>query len=233
MESVIEPVTSLPAAARPLAVLGGQPAFSKCLHVGRPNLGNRQRLQQRLNEILDRDWLTNNGPVVREFESRIAAFLGVKHCIAICNATVALEITIRAAGLAGEVIVPSYTFIATAHALQWQEITPVFCDLDPRTHNIDPARVEELITPRTAGVIGVHVWGRPCPIDELTALCQKHQLTLMFDAAHAFGCSYQGRMIGGFGLAEVLSFHVTKFLNTFEREATSSPTMSHWPRTSA
>jgi len=216
MEHVKEPATGALAAPRRLAVLGGKPAFSECLHVGRPNLGNRERLHERLKEILDRDWLTNNGPVVQEFERRIAAFVGVKHCIAMCNATVALEITTRAAGLTGEVIVPSYTFVATAHALQWQEITPVFCDLDPRTHNIDPARVEELITPRTTGVIGVHVWGRPCPIDELTAVCREHELTLMFDAAHAFGCSYKGRMIGAFGLAEVLSFHATKFLNTFE-----------------
>ena len=203
-------------ASRPLAVFGGQPAFTAPLHVGRPNLGNRQKLMARMADMLDRDWLTNNGPLVQEFERRIAGLVGVKHCIAMCNATIALEITTRAAGLHGEVIVPSYTFIATAHALQWQEITPVFCDLDPRTHNIDPLKVEALITPRTTGIIGVHVWGRPCPIDELTAISREHELTLMFDAAHAFGCSYKGRMIGGFGLAEVLSFHATKFLNSFE-----------------
>jgi dTDP-4-amino-4,6-dideoxygalactose transaminase len=198
------------------AILGGQPTFSTCLHVGRPNLGNREKLMQRLVDILDRDWLTNNGPQVQEFERKIAELVGVKHCIAMCNATIALEIAIRAAGLRGEVIVPSYTFIATAHALQWQEITPVFCDVDPRSHAIDPLRVEELITPRTSGVIGVHIWGRPCAIDELTAICHEHELTLMFDAAHAFGCSYKGRRIGGFGLCEVLSFHATKFLNSFE-----------------
>jgi dTDP-4-amino-4,6-dideoxygalactose transaminase len=199
-----------------LAILGGAPAFSELLHVGRPNVGSREKLHQRVDGILDRNWLTNNGPMVREFEQKIADFVGVKHCIAMCNATVALEIAIRAAGLRGEVIVPSYTFIATAHALQWQEITPVFCDLNPLTHNLDPAKAEALITPRTTGIIGVHVWGRPCPIDELTALCRERKLTLMFDAAHALGCSYKGRMIGGFGLAEILSFHATKFLNTFE-----------------
>ena len=199
-----------------LALLGGVPTFTTPLHVGRPNLGNRQRLLARLDRILDRNWLTNNGPFVQEFESRIADFLGVKHCVAMCNATVALEIAIRAAGLEGEVIVPAYTFIATAHALQWQAITPVFCDLDPRTHNLDPAKIEPLITPRTSGIIGVHVWGRPCPIDELTAIARARDLTLMFDAAHAFGSSYRGRMVGGFGLASVLSFHATKFLNSFE-----------------
>lgn len=199
-----------------LAVFTGHPAFREPLHVGRPNIGRRERLLQRLNEIVDRRWLTNNGPLVQEFEQRLAAFLGVKHCIAMCNATVALEIAIRAAELKGEVIVPSYTFIATAHALQWQEITPVFCDIDPETHNLDPAAIERLITPRTTGIIGVHVWGRPCRIEALTEIAEAKKLTLMFDAAHAFGCSYRGQMIGRFGLAEVLSFHATKFLNTFE-----------------
>ena len=199
-----------------LAILGGTPAFVAPLHVGRPNIGDRQQFLTRINRLLDHRWLTNAGPFVQEFEHRVADFIGVKHCIAICNATVALEIAARAAGLRGEVIIPSYTFVATAHALQWQEITPVFCDIDPRTHNLDPAKIRNLLTPRTTAVIGVHVWGRPCPVDELATLCQEHGLILMFDAAHAFACSYKGKMIGGFGLCEVLSFHATKFLNTFE-----------------
>ena len=142
--------------------------------------------------------------------------IGVRHCVAMCNATIALEIAIRALGLKGEVILPSYTFVATAHALQWQEITPVFADLDPRTHNIDPASIERLITPRTTGIIGVHVWGRPCDTAALEGIAARRGLKLMFDAAHAFGCSHAGRMIGGFGTCEVLSFHATKFLNSFE-----------------
>lgn len=199
-----------------LALLGGPVAFDESLHVGRPNIGDRERLFARIGDLLDRRWLTNNGPFVQEFEKRVADFLGVKHCIAMCNATVALEISIRALGLHGEVIVPSFTFIATAHALQWQEITPVFCDVDPSTHNLDPAKVEAMITPRTTGIIGVHVWGRPCAVDALAEIAQRRGLTLMFDAAHAFGNSYQGRMIGNFGQAEIFSFHATKFFNTFE-----------------
>lgn len=190
--------------------------FAEPLHVGRPNIGNRERLLERINDILDRRWLTNNGPYVQELEQRISEFLGVKHCVAMCNGTVALEIAIRALGLHGEVIIPSFTFIATAHALQWQEITPVFCDVAPGTHHIDPARVEELITPRTTGVIGVHVWGQACDIEALTDIARRRGLKLMFDAAHAFACSYKGRMIGNFGDAEVFSFHATKFFNTFE-----------------
>lgn len=199
-----------------LAVFGGIPAFDEKLHVGRPNVGNRDHLLQRINDLLDRKWLSNNGPFVRDLEQRIADMLEVKHCIAMCNGTVALEIAIRAAGLSGEVILPAFTFVATAHALQWQEITPVFCDIDPHTHSINPWRVETMITPRTTGIIGVHLWGRPCNVEALTEISQKHNLKLLFDAAHAFSCSYKGRMIGNFGDAEVFSFHATKFLNTFE-----------------
>lgn len=199
-----------------LAILGGLPAFAEKLHVGRPNIGNRERLMERISDMLDRRWLSNSGPFVQELEQRIADMLGVKHCIAMCNATVALEITIRALGLTGEVIVPSFTFIATAHALQWQKITPVFCDIDPATHTIDPERVEELITPRTSGIIGVHIWGQPCHVEALTNIAQRRGLKLMFDAAHAFGCSHEGQMVGNFGEAEVFSFHATKFLNSFE-----------------
>lgn len=199
-----------------LAMFGHPPAFAEPLHVGRPNIGRRERLLELVSDIVERRWLTNNGPLVQEFERRLADYLGVKHCIAMCNATVALEITIRAAELKGEVIVPSYTFVATAHSLQWQEITPVFCDIDPNSYNIDPDRVERLITPRTTGIIGVHVWGRPCDIDALAEIAKRKHLKLLFDAAHAFGCSYHGQMLGSFGLAEVLSFHATKFMNTFE-----------------
>lgn len=199
-----------------LAVCGGVPAFPQLLHVGRPNIGDRDRLLARINDLLDRRWLSNNGPFVQELEARIARYVGVKHVICVCNATIGLEIAIRAADLRGEVIVPAYTFVATAHALQWQEITPVFADMDPATHNIDPARVERHITPRTTAILATHVWGRPCTVEALTEIAERRGLKLMFDAAHAFGCSHRGRMVGGFGLAEVFSFHATKFLNSFE-----------------
>jgi dTDP-4-amino-4,6-dideoxygalactose transaminase len=199
-----------------LAVFGGKPAFDQPLHVGRPNIGDRKVFEQRVADILDRRWLSNDGPYVQQLEQRIAEFVGVKHCIAMCNATIALEIAIRALGMRGEVIVPSFTFIATAHALQWQEITPVFCDIDPRTHTLDPRRLEELVTPRTTGIIGVHTWGRPCEIDALSEIAGRRGLKLLYDSAHAFGCSYKGQMIGAFGDAEVFSFHATKFINSLE-----------------
>jgi dTDP-4-amino-4,6-dideoxygalactose transaminase len=199
-----------------LALLGGAPAFAEPLHVGRPNVGDRERLLERIAGAIDARWLTNDGPLVNEFEATVADALDVPHCVAVCNGTVALEIAIRAAGLHGEVIVSPFTFVATAHALQWQRITPVFCDIDPRTHNIDPERVEELITDRTTGILAVHLWGRPAPVEALAEIADRHGLQLLFDAAHAFGCSHRGRMIGGFGSAEVLSFHATKFVNSFE-----------------
>ena len=205
-----------------LAFFGGARAFETALHVGRPNIGNREMLLKRINDALDRRWLTNGGIYVKEFESQVESLLGVKHCIAMCNATIALGIVSSALGLKGEVIIPSFTFIATAHALQWQGITPVFCDVDPHTHNLDPKRVEKLITPQTSGILPVHVWGRACAVDELAEIAHRHNLHLMYDAAHAFHCSYKGKMIGNFGEAEVFSFHATKFFNTFEGGAVTT-----------
>jgi dTDP-4-amino-4,6-dideoxygalactose transaminase len=202
--------------ASDLAVFGGPPAFPEGLHVGRPNIGDRRRLVERIHEMLDRRWLSNDGPLVQELEARVAEAAGVKHCIATCNGTIALQIAIRALGLRGEVIVPSFTFVATAHALHWEGITPVFCDIGGEGHNIDPARVEELVTPRTSGILAVHLWGRPCDTEALAAIAARHRLKLIYDAAHAFGCGKGGRPIGGFGDAEVFSFHATKFVNSGE-----------------
>jgi dTDP-4-amino-4,6-dideoxygalactose transaminase len=199
-----------------LAINGAAPAFSEPQHVGRPNIGNKKAFHQYIDDIFERKWLTNNGPLVQELEHKIAAHHGVKHCIAMSSGTVALEIAIRALQLEGEVIIPSYTFIATAHALHWQAITPVFADINPATHCIDPDAVRAMITPKTTGIIGVHLWGRPAQLFELEKIAEEHNLKLIFDAAHAFGCSYQGASIGGFGECEVLSFHATKFFNTFE-----------------
>lgn len=199
-----------------LAINGGTPAYIQPVHVGRPNVGGVQAFKEKLDQILQARWFTNNGPMVQELESSIARRLGVKHCVAMTNGTIALEIAIRALELKGEVIVPSYTFIATAHALHWQEIVPVFADIQADTHNLDPAAVRKMITPRTSGIIGVHLWGRACPHQQLQEIAEEHQLKLMYDAAHAFHCSHRGTMIGSLGDCEVLSFHATKFFNSFE-----------------
>ena len=199
-----------------LALFGGEPAFAAPLHVGRPYIGDREAVLAQLGDVLDRKWLTNNGPCVQEFERRLAEYLGVEHCVTTCNGTIALHLAARAAGLTGEVLVPSFTFVATVHALFWQGLRPVFCDVDPETHNLDPAAAENLIGEDVSGIFGVHLWGRPCDVEGLAELAERHGLKLLFDAAQAFGCTHKGRMIGGFGDAEVLSFHATKVFNTFE-----------------
>ncbi|MCC6190176.1 MAG: DegT/DnrJ/EryC1/StrS family aminotransferase [Anaerolineales bacterium] len=199
-----------------LAMFGSQPAFAAPLYVGRPHTGQRERLFERISEVLDRRWLSNNGPAVTELEARLAQRLGVRHCLMMCNGTIALEVALRATGITGEVIVPSLTFVATVHAVSWLGLTPVFCDVDPETHNLDPRRVEALISPRTTGIIGVHLWGRPCAVEALAGIAERHRLSLIFDAAHALGCTWRGQQIGRFGRAEVFSLHATKFFHTVE-----------------
>jgi dTDP-4-amino-4,6-dideoxygalactose transaminase len=209
-------VLALKASVQELAVFTGQPAFAAPLHVGTPAAIDADSFLERARDILERRWFTNDGPYVQELERLVAEQTEVEHCIALCNGTLALELAFRAAELTGEVILPSFTFVATAHAVLWHGLTPVFCDVDERTHNLDPTHVEELINDRTSAIVGVHVWGRPAYSDELERLTREHGLRLFFDAAHAVGCSHRGRAVGGRGDAEILSFHATKVVNAFE-----------------
>ncbi len=199
-----------------LAILGDEPAFARPLHVGAPAIPDRERLFARLDAALDRRRLTNRGPLVEEFEARIAALAGTRHAVAVCNGTVGLELAARAVGLSGEVIVPAFTFVATAHALAWIGLEPVLCDVDPRTHCLDPRVVEAAITPRTSGILAVHLWGRPAAVSELQAIADRFGLRLLFDGAHAFAARCGDRPVGGQGDATVFSFHATKFLSAAE-----------------
>lgn len=199
-----------------LAVFDGAPTFSEPIHVGRPNIGNRARLFEHLADILERRWLTNNGPLVQRFENRVAQLLGVQHCVAVCNATLGLQVLGRALGLTGEVVMPAFTFVATAHAFSWIGLQPLFCDVSMKSHNLDPTDAETLVSPRTSAIVGVHCWGQPCEPIRLGEIATRRGLALLFDAAHAFGCKVGQRMIGSFGNAEVFSFHATKFVNSFE-----------------
>ena len=180
----------------PLAILGGPKAFEQPFHVGRPNIGDREALMVRLNDILDRRWLSNNGHYVQEFEKRVASIAGTRHAVACCNATVALEIAIRAMGLRGEVIIPSYTFVATAHALQWQEITPVFADIRADDHTLDPEQIERHVTPRTTGILPVHIWGQSCDTRAIEEVARRRNLQVLYDASQAFGCDGPNGPIG-------------------------------------
>lgn len=200
----------------PLAILGGPAAFDSPRHVGMPAIPDRAALHARIDEILDARRLTNDGPFVRAFEARVAEATGARHAIAMCNATVAMQVLVRALGLEGEAIMPSFTFIATAHAAAWEGLEPVFVDVDPDTHCIDPAAAAAAIGPRTAALVGVHLWGTCCDVDALAALAADRGIPLLFDAAHAFGCTFRGRPIGELGRASVLSFHATKVVHCLE-----------------
>lgn len=199
-----------------LAVFGGSATTEPILYVGRPNIPDRAEVLRRVGEALDRKWLSNDGPMVREFEELVEQRLGVRHCVAVANATLGLSITAAALDLRGEVVVPAFTFVATAHSLQWQGITPVFCDIERSMHQIDPAAVEAKLTERTTGILAAHTWGRPCDIEALETIAGRHDLELYFDAAPAYGASFGGRPLGNFGRAEVFSFHATKIVNCGE-----------------
>jgi dTDP-4-amino-4,6-dideoxygalactose transaminase len=189
---------------------------SSPLLVGRPNVGNRQVFNSLVDEIFERRWFTNNGQLVKKLENQLCDYLGVKHCIPVCNATIGLQVVCHALELTGEVLVPGFTFVATPHSVHWEGLEPVFVDIDPSTHLMVPDKVEALITPRTSAILGVHAWGRACYPEKLQDIADRHGLQLYFDAAHAFGCSHAGKMIGNYGRCEVFSFHATKFFNTFE-----------------
>jgi dTDP-4-amino-4,6-dideoxygalactose transaminase len=172
--------------------------------------------------MLERRWLSNDGPYVREFESQIAERLGVKHVVATSNGTLALELLIQCLGLHGEVIVPSFTFVATVHSLVRSGVQPVFADIDPTTHSLDPASVRRAITHETSAILPVHLWGKPAAVEEIAQIAEESNLDLIFDAAHAFGVRQGNRAVGSFGRAEVFSFHATKFFNSFEGGAVAT-----------
>jgi dTDP-4-amino-4,6-dideoxygalactose transaminase len=200
----------------PAAALGPSPAFAEPVVVGKPWIPDRDRVLALIGDVLDSGRLSNGGPAVTELERRVADLHGVRHCVALCNGTIALELVLRAACLTGEVVLPSFTFVATAHAVRRAGLVPVFADVDPVTHNLDAAAVERVITARTSAILGVHLWGRACDVEALAGVAGRNGLQLLFDAAHAFGCSHRGRMIGTFGRAEAFSFHATKFFHTIE-----------------
>lgn len=193
-----------------LAVFGGSPAFPQPRHVGRPNIGDRADLFERIEGALDRGWLANDGPLVAEFERRVAELLEVEHCVATSSATTGLQLVARALELEQEVVMPSFTFVGTAHALTWLGVTPVFADIDLATHNADPADVARAVTPRTSAILAVHMWGRACDVAALERIADSHGIPLVLDAAQALACTHRGRPIGASGRAEVFSFHATK-----------------------
>lgn len=205
-----------------LAFFGGTPLFAAPLHVGRPNIGDQQAFLRRTQDILDRRWLTNDGPLVRQFEAQLAEICGTPHVVCVANATIGLQMALRALARPGRILMPSFTFVGTAHSAQWQGMAPLFCDVAPLCHHIDPAAVAQAISAESSAILAVHLWGMPCDHDALQTLASKHGLPLIYDSAHALGCSLGPRPIGSLGDAEVFSFHGTKVVNSFEGGAIST-----------
>ena len=199
-----------------LAAFGGYPLFKAPLHVGQLYMPNWDDFEDTFRGIFKRHYFTNHGPLVHEMDERFAKHLGVRNAVCVTNGTVSLMVATQALNLRGEVIVPAFTFPATVQSLCWAGLTPVFCDVDPLTHNITSKLAEPLITERTSAILGTHLWGRACDPDGLQSLCDEYGLSLFFDAAHAIDCTYNGKKIGGFGRVESFSFHATKVLNGAE-----------------
>ncbi len=198
-----------------LALLGAPPLFAVPRHVNRPHVPDKAAFDARINAAWERRWFTNDGPLVKELEQRLCDYLDVPHCVLMSNATAALDLTMKALGVKGEVILPAYTFISTANILHIAGLTPVFCDVDA-SMALDPAACAARIGPRTGAVVATHVWGSPCDIDALQEVCDAHDIPLLFDAAHAFGARHKAHRLGRFGRAEVFSLHATKAFHTCE-----------------
>lgn len=187
------------------------------IYVTRPTLPPLEDYSALLKGIWRRKWLTNAGELHQELESRLCEFLGVEHLSLFCNGTIALLVALRLLDLReGEVITTPFTFPATAHALDWMGLTPVFCDIEADTYNIDPNRIEALITGRTRAILGVHVYGMPCDVDAIETIANKHGLRVAYDAAHGFGGRLRGRALAAHGDVSMLSFHATKLFSTIE-----------------
>jgi len=193
------------------AILGGKPVFAQKVPIVRPALPPYAELEEGFKEILSTGMVTR-GKYLDQFERAVADHLNVRHAVAVSSCTTGLMLAYRALGLSGEVIVPSFTFMATVSALVWCGLTPVFVDVDPDTTTLDPALVENAITPRTSAIVAVHNFGNPARIDALQDIAREHKLKLVFDAAHGFGALYQGKPVGGQGDVQVFSMSPTKLL---------------------
>lgn len=176
-----------------------------------------------LEEIWENKWLTNAGPFHQQFEKALADYLGVEHISLFTNGTIALVTALQTLRITGEVITTPYSFVATAHSLLWNGIKPVFVDIDPKTFNLDPDKIEPAITPQTTAILPVHCYGNPCEVDKIQRIADTYGLKVIYDAAHAFGIKFRGESLLRHGDLSVLSFHATKVFNTFEGGAIVSP----------
>ena len=203
--------------------------IQKPITVTQPCLPPLEEFMPYLQQIWDNKWLTNNGPFHQQLEKELADYLGVKYISLFSNGTLALISALQALNITGEVITTPFSFVATTHSLWWNKITPVFVDIEPEYLNLDPAKIEAAITPRTTAIMPVHVYGNPCRMDEIQRIADKHGLKVIYDAAHAFGVKKDNVTILNQGDLSVLSFHATKVYSTIEGGAIicHTPEMKH------
>lgn len=186
------------------------------INVTKTHLSNKEKYKQYIDEIYESGWLTNNGPLVQRLEKRLAEYLGVKNIVLVANGTVALEIAYRTLGIKGFAITTPFSFVATTSSLVTNNILPIFADIDSDTLNIDPKNIEKCITPNTSAIVPVHVFGNGCEVEGIEEIAKKHDLKVIYDAAHAFDVKYKERSILNYGDISTLSFHATKLFHTIE-----------------
>jgi len=186
------------------------------INVTKPFLPLKSEYEKYISEIWNRNWLTNNGPLVNDLELKLKQYLNLNHLLYLNNGTIALQIAIKALDLKGEIITTPFSYVATTSSIVWEGCTPVFVDIDSETFNINPALIEAAITPKTSAILATHVYGNPCDIDAIDKIAKKHNLKVIYDAAHCFGTNYKGRSVFEYGDVSTTSFHATKLFHTIE-----------------
>ncbi len=184
--------------------------------VTKPFLPPQEEYNKFVNGIWKRNWLTNNGPLVNDFELKVKEYLGLDHFAFLANGTLALQLAIKALELSGEIITTPFTYIATSSSVVWQSCKPVFVDIESAYFNIDPQKIEAAITDKTSAVLATHIFGYPCQIDEIQRIADKHKLKVIYDASHCFGTRYKEKSVFKYGDLSTVSFHATKLIHTIE-----------------
>jgi dTDP-4-amino-4,6-dideoxygalactose transaminase len=186
------------------------------IYVTMPSLAPLEEYTELLKGVWERGILTHNGPLVQQLEKDLSSKIGVKHTVAVSNGTIAIQMAIKALELKGEIITTPFTWIATVSAIKWEGCTPIFCDIDANTLNIDASKIEALITDKTVAIMPVHVFGNPCDVDAIQQIANKYNLKVIYDAAHAVGSTINGTSLLSYGDISATSLHATKLLNTAE-----------------
>lgn len=186
------------------------------IQVTLPFLPPQKEYTKYIEDIWTRNWLTNDGPLVKELEKKLKEYLNLTNLLFVSNGTIALQLAIKALEIKGEIITTPFSYVATTSSIVWEGCKPVFVDIDEETFNIDPRKIENAITEHTRAILATHVFGNPCQIDEISKIAQKHNLKVIYDAAHSFGTLYKDRTVFGFGDISTTSFHATKLFHTIE-----------------